>query len=63
MRQISKLLLIGLLLYPMALLAQKTDEDVDASDDEPIQNTGAPFQFTLKNRPSIRIGEFAQIDF
>src|SRR5262245_36010376 len=64
MSRISKFFLIGLLLYPVALFAQQTPGDEEAtSDDEPVQNTGGRFQLSFKNRPSLRIGEFAQVDF
>ena len=62
MRRITKLLLIGLLLYPMALFAQAPGEEEATNDDEPIEKSGGPFQLSFKNRPSLRIGEFVQID-
>src|SRR5437867_7218039 len=66
MSRIRKLFLIGLLIYPVALFAQtpQTPGDEETStDDEPVQKSGERFQFSFKNRPSLRIGEFAQIDF
>ena len=62
MKWISKLLLIGLLLYPMAAFAQAPgEEEATSDDDEPLQDSGGRFQISFKNRPSLRIGEFAQI--
>src|SRR6516164_3270406 len=52
-----------LLLLPAAMFAQNPAGDQDASDDERVQDTGRPFQTEFKNRPSIRIGEFANVDF
>jgi phosphate-selective porin OprO and OprP len=64
MSRIHKLFLIGLLLYPIAVFAQKNPADEETvSDDEPVQHSGERFQFSFKNRPSLRIGEFAQVDF
>ena len=62
MKRISKFLLIGLLLYPMALLAQAPGEEEGTNDDEPIQDSGGAPRLSFKNRPSLRFGEFAQID-
>ena len=63
MNRIRKLLLIGLLLYPVALVAQTPNDEEAVTDDEPVQNSGERFQLSFKNRPSLRIGEFAQIEF
>jgi phosphate-selective porin OprO and OprP len=66
MSRIRKLFLIGLLLFPAALFAQNQQPPGDeetATDDEPVQKSGERFQLSFKNRPSLRIGEFAQIDF
>jgi phosphate-selective porin len=54
---------IFLLLLPAVVFAQNPAGDQDASDDERVQDTGRPFQINFKNRPSIRIGEFANVDF
>src|SRR5262245_61246349 len=64
MSRITKLLLVGLLLYPVAIFAQAPVGDEEAaSDDEPVKHSGERFQLSFKDRPSLRIGEFAQVDF
>jgi phosphate-selective porin len=62
MKRISKLLLVGLLLYPVALFSQNAGEEEPSTDDEPVLDSPQAFQISFKNRPSLRIGEFAQID-
>ena len=52
-----------LLLLPTVLFAQNPASDQDSNDDERVQDSGRPFQINFKNRPSIRIGEFANVDF
>src|SRR5713226_7294936 len=57
------LLLIALLLTPGMLLAQNpSDETNPAEDDEPVARAGHQLQLSFKNRPSLRIGEFANIE-
>ena len=57
-------LLIGLLLLPGRLLAQNpSDETSLIEDDEPVASSAETLQLSFKNRPSLRIGEFANIDF
>src|SRR5438132_1203506 len=58
---IGKLLVAGFLLFPASLLAQNPNEEPPA-DDEPVRDTGRPMQVSFKNRPSLRIGEFANLD-
>lgn len=52
-----------LLLLPTVVFAQNPASDQGANDDERAKDTGRPFQIDFKNRPSIRIGEFANVDF
>ena len=57
------LLLIALLLVPGILLAQNpSDESAIGEDDEPVAASAKPLQLSFKNRPSLRLGEFANID-
>ena len=55
------LVLIGLLLIPAALFAQKPETD---DEEEPTAKAGAghAFQFKFKDRPSFRIGETFRLD-
>jgi phosphate-selective porin len=53
---------LALVLFPAVLFAQSPSTDQDANDDETAHDTGRPFQIDFKNRPSIRIGEFASVD-
>lgn len=55
------LLLIACLLSPVLLFAQDPNEDPGAADDV-VQASGRLFQPRYKNGPSIRIGEFANVD-
>src|SRR5437867_10463694 len=46
------------------LLAQNpSDETSLIDDDEPVASSAETLQLSFKNRPSLRIGEFANIDF
>jgi phosphate-selective porin len=57
------LLLIACLLVPAFVFAQNPNEDQPGTDDEPVvQTPDGPFHISFKNRPSIRLGEFASID-
>src|SRR3989442_8308985 len=56
------LLLIALLLSPGMLLAQNpSDETSPTEEDEPVTGASHQLQLWFKNRPSLRIGEFANI--
>jgi phosphate-selective porin len=55
------ILLIACLLLPACLFAQNPNEEQPA-DDEAAQSTAGPVQFSFKNRPSIRVGEFFNAD-
>jgi phosphate-selective porin len=52
----------ALLLFPALLFAQNPSREQDANDDEPVQDSSGPIQLNFKNRPSLRIGEFANVD-
>src|SRR5439155_13756091 len=57
-------LLTALLLLPRMLPAQNpSDETALVEDDEPVAGATGPVQLSFKNRPSLRLGEFANIDF
>ena len=56
------LLLLALLLIPAMLFAQNPGEEDTTDDDDPIQNSGRLLQLSFTNRPSLRIGEFVQVD-
>src|SRR5207244_7869308 len=57
------LLLLALLLAPGILLAQNpSDESAIVEDDEPVAASAQRLQLSFKNRPSLRLGEFANID-
>jgi phosphate-selective porin len=51
-----------MVLIPAALLAQIPAEDEPAAQDDAIRDSGHFLQFRFKNRPSLRIGEFANVD-
>lgn len=58
-----RLLLIGLLFIPAILFGQQNPgEEEEATDDEPVQDSGRSLHVTFKNRPSLRLGEFANVD-
>jgi phosphate-selective porin len=57
---IRKLVMIGLLLFPASLFAQNPNEE--APDEEVVRDTSHLFQLSFKNRPSLRIGEYFNID-
>jgi len=61
MRRMIELLCVGLLLCPMSLLAQNPAEDA-VPEDEPVVDSGRPLQLSFKNRPSLRLGEYVQVD-
>src|SRR4051812_46650541 len=48
------------LLIPAVLLAQNPAQNSD--DDEAIKSSGQPLSIAFKNRPSLRLGEFAHVD-
>jgi len=57
------LILIGWLLVPVILSAQNPGEEEEVpSSDDPVATSGRLLQVSFKNRPSLQIGEFAQID-
>jgi phosphate-selective porin len=56
---IRKLVVIGLLLFPATLWAQDPNEE---PPEDPIQSTGHLWQLSFKNRPSLRLGEFFNVD-
>src|SRR3990172_5609204 len=60
--QMRTLLLLALLLIPAMLFAQNPGEEDTTDDDDPIQNSGRLLQLSFTNRPSLRIGEFVQVD-
>ncbi len=60
--KLRTLLLIGWLIIPGVLLAQIPSQKDDISDDAVVQDSGQPLQLSFKNRPSLRIGEFAHVD-
>jgi phosphate-selective porin len=51
-----------MLLSPVLLFAQNPGEDEPSTDEEPVVDSGRPIQFSLRNRPSLRLGDYAQID-
>jgi len=55
------LLLVLWLLIPAMLFAQNPNEE-DTSSDIAAQSSGGPLSMSFKNRPSLRIGEFANVD-
>src|SRR5207237_5638803 len=60
-RTLRKLLLLLWLMAPAILLAQNPNEE-DSTADSPVQNSGGPLNLSFKNRPSLRIGEFASME-
>ena len=56
------LLVLALLLVPAMLFAQVPGEEEPTTEDEAITDSGHLVQVSFKNRPSLRIGEFAQVD-
>ncbi len=56
------LLVLALLLVPAMLFAQVSGEEEPTTEDEAITDSGHLVQVSFKNRPSLRIGEFAQVD-
>ena len=52
--------LLALFLFPAALLAQNPNDE--PADDAIIQDSGRPWQLSFKNRPSLRLGEFTNIE-
>jgi phosphate-selective porin len=63
MKRIAKLLATGILVYPVLLFAQNPGEEEPSTEDQRVVDSGRAIQFSLKNRPSLRIGDYAQIDF
>ena len=62
MDQMRILLVLALLLVPAMLFAQAPGEEEPTTEDEVITDSGHLVQVSFKNRPSLRIGEFAQVD-
>jgi hypothetical protein len=60
---LRSILLIVWLAIPAVLFAQNPGEDEPPASDEAVQNSGGFTHLSFKNRPSLRIGEFATIDF
>jgi phosphate-selective porin len=56
------LLLITLLLAPGFLFAQNNSDESVPDEDEPVASSTHPLWLSLKNRPSFRFGEFANVD-
>jgi phosphate-selective porin len=56
-----KVILVGLILAPTALLGQNP---VEREEEEPPANSepGSLFRFTFKDRPSLRIGDIVRVD-
>jgi len=62
MKPLAKLLAAGILIYPVLLFAQNPGEEEPISEGQRAGDSG-PIQFSFKNRPSLRLGDYAQIDF
>ena len=56
------LVLIGWMLIPMMLLAQNPGEEEASSGEDAVASSNRVLQVSFKNRPSLQIGEFAQVD-
>ncbi|PYS56198.1 MAG: hypothetical protein DMG13_00610 [Acidobacteria bacterium] len=64
MQMLQKLHMFRVLLWlliPAMLFAQNPNVE-DSSADLPIQSSAGPLSMSFKNRPSLRIGEFANVD-
>jgi len=62
MKKIAQLLATGVLVYPVLLFAQNPGQEEPLAEDGVVADSARAIQFSFKNRPSLRIGDYAQID-
>jgi phosphate-selective porin len=62
MKSLSALLVAVFLIFPAMSLGQRAVDEQDADESRPVAAADKPIHFEFKNRPSIRIGEIANVD-